>query len=316
MDRVGALPGVVAVTGANRAPFSIGFDRTAAVSSTREPCEGEACPEYPVRAVAPGYFRTMGMALAAGREFSRAETQSEVIVNQQVAERHWPDGRVLGETLRIGDRVATVVGITARTQTRSPDGERPMVYVPIGTQHFDGGLTVIARTAASPQALARPIVDAANALDPDVPLRSVKTMEERMAVQLWPFRTISWLFAICGTLALVLATLGLASVVIHAVNRRRREFGVRVSVGATPRDAVADVLRGSGRLLVPGLVAGMIVAVAGARLLQAFFVGIELSDPITYIAVALLEAATVLIACVGPAIRAARIDPVVALRSE
>ena len=316
VDRVRALPGVAAVTIADRAPFFIGFDRSVPVSSPREPCEGDACPQYPVRAVAPGYFGTMGIRLAAGREFTGAEPQSAIIVNQPLVERFWPDGGALGQTVRVGEAVATVVGITARTQTRRLDGESPTIYVPLSTRHFNGSVALMARTAGSPQLLTRPIVDAANALDPDVPLQSVKTMEERMAVQLWPFRTISWLFAICGSLALVLATLGLASVVIHAINRRRREFGVRVSVGATPRDVAVDVLRGSGRLLVPGLVAGMIVAAGGARLLQALFVGIDLTDPLAYVGVASLQAVTVLIACVGPALRAARVDPVVALRAD
>ena len=96
----------------------------------------------------------------------------------------------------------------------------------------------MARTTNAPETLVRPFTDAAQALDPNVSMLSVKTMRERMAVQLWPFRTVSWLFSICGILALVLATVGLAGVVIHAVNRRLREFGVRVSRWA-PRRAIS-----------------------------------------------------------------------------
>jgi ABC-type antimicrobial peptide transport system permease subunit len=137
-----------------------------------------------------------------------------------------------------------------------------------------------------------------------------------MAVQMWPFRTVTWLFTICGGLALVLATTGLAGVVIHAVNRRMREFGVRVSVGATPRDLVHEVLRSSAGLLLPGLASGILLAAIVARLLQAAFISVNVLNPVTYLAVALLECAIVIVASIGPALKASRVDPLIALRSE
>jgi putative ABC transport system permease protein len=141
-------------------------------------------------------------------------------------------------------------------------------------------------------------------------------MERRIDVQLWPFRTVSWLFSICGALALLLGTVGLAAVVIHAVNRRIREFGIRVSVGATPRDLAAEVLRSSARLLLPGLFTGLILAAIGARLASALFVSVNVLNPSTYLAVAALEAIIVLAASLAPAVRAARLDPLTALRSD
>jgi putative ABC transport system permease protein len=144
---------------------------------------------------------------------------------------------------------------------------------------------------------------------------AVKTMRERMAVQLWPFRTVSWLFSICGVLALVLATVGLAGVVIHGVNRRLKEFGVRVSMGATPRDLVVDVLKSSAAMLLPGLIAGTVLAAGVARLARVAFVGVDVLNPMTYLAVALLECVVVVAACIGPALRASRVDPLIALRS-
>jgi ABC-type antimicrobial peptide transport system permease subunit len=141
-------------------------------------------------------------------------------------------------------------------------------------------------------------------------------MEQRMAVQLWPFRTLSAMFTICGALALVLSVVGLAGVVVHAVNRRMREFGVRVSVGATPRDLARDVLRNGGRLLIPGLIAGIVLAAGVARLAQALFFGVDVLNPLTYALVALLQVAVVAIACMVPALRAAYVDPLLALRSD
>ncbi len=318
LARVRALPGVVDVAVADHVPFFIGFDRLTPVSSSASACEPGACQKYATLAVGPGYFKTMGIPLVAGHEFGAPGAWSEVIVNQPLARLYWPDGRGFGERLRIGDGgiTVTVVGITVKTNTRGLDREAPTLYVPLAREHFEGGLSVVARTAGPPESIIRPFAEAAEALDPNVSMLAVKTMRERMAVQLWPFRTLSWLFSICGVLALLLATVGLAGVVIHAVNRRLREFGVRMSVGATPRDLVTEVLRGSANLLLPGLVVGTLLAAAVARLLQVAFIGVNVLNPITYLAVALLECAIVAVACISPALRASRVDPLVALRSE
>jgi predicted permease len=317
-DRVRALPGVVNVAVADRAPFFIGFERLTPVAASGTACEPAACPAYATMAVGPGYFRTMGIGLSAGREFGDDRSLPEVIVNQPLARLLWPEGRGLGETLRVGTRglAGTVVGITARTQTRGLDRELPTLYLPVGRDQMEGGLTLIARTAMPPEELVRPFRDLAQSLDPDVSLRSLKPMQQRVDIQVWPFRTISWLFSVCGLLALVLATVGLAGVVIHAVSQRLREFGVRVSLGATPGRIAGEVLRGSAALLVPGLIVGTLIAAGAARLVQSAFVGIDVLDPITYVAVALVESGIVAAACLWPALRASRVDPLVALRSE
>ena len=317
LARVRALPGVAGAALAVRAPFFIGFDTVTAVSSTGASCDADACSKIATMPVGPGYFRTMGIALAAGREFGAARGLADVVINQPLAQQLWPDGQGLGRTLRIGDRglTVTVIGITGRTHTRGLDREQPTLYVPLDRNHFGGELAVVVRTSTPPDRLLKPVADAAESVDPDV-TSSVKTMRQRMDVQLWPFHTMSWVFSICGGLALILATVGLASVVIHSVNRRLREFGVRVSVGATPRDLVAEVLKGGAALLVPGLMAGTLVAAVVARLAQAIFVGVNVLNPATYLAVALLEAVVVVAACIGPALRAARVDPIVALRSQ
>jgi predicted permease len=318
LARVQALPGVTDAALADRVPFFVGFERMTAASVPGAACAPGACTQYATLAVGPGYFKTMGIALTAGREFNIDEPQPEVIVNQPLAQQLWPDGRGLGEPLRIGDRgdLAIVIGITARSLTRGLTRELPTLYVPLARNQFSGAVAVAARTATSPESLIRPITESAEAVDQSVSMLSVKTMEQRLAVQMWPFRTISWLFSICGFFALLLATVGLAGVVIHAVNRRLREFSVRVSIGATPAHLVSEVLRSSARLLLPGLIAGTIFAAIGARLVQSMFVGVNVLNPLTYLAVALLECAIVIAACLSPALRAAHVDPLVALRAE
>lgn len=315
--RVRALPGVVDVAVADRAPFFVGYDRQTIVWPADTPCEPDTCPKYPTYAVSPEYFRTMGILLLEGRELAPNRT-AEVVINDAFAQKYWPDGGAIGATLRLGleGRMATVVGVTAKTHTRGLDRQTPTLFVPIDNGRFEGEMTIVARTAAAPALLVRPFVDAATALDANVAMQNVKTMEQRMAIQLWPFRTVSWVFSICGALAVVLATVGLAGVVIHAVSRRTREFGVRMSIGATPRDLVVEVLKGSGALLLPGLAVGLLFAAGAARLAQALLVGVNVLNPLVYLGVAAMQCAIVLVACLGPALRAGRVDPLLALRGE
>lgn len=316
-ERAAALPGARAVAISDRAPFFVGFDRLTPAWPMDGTCEAGACAAWPTVAVGPGYFRTLGVGMAEGREFEREGAVAEVVVNQALAEALWPGGRALGRVLRVGEEgtAARVVGVTARLRMRGFDREAPALFVPLSRDHFEGPLTMVVRTAM-PASLVRPFTTSAQSVDPNVPLLSVKTMAQRMAVQLWPFRTTTWVFSICGGLALLLGTAGLASVVIHAVSRRRREFGVRVSVGATPRDIVSDVLAGSLGLLLPGLAVGVALAAAATRVVQAAFIGVNVLSPGVYLAVAALEGAVVVLACLGPAWRASRVDALVTLRSE
>jgi predicted permease len=316
--RAKALPGVTSAAAVDRAPFFIGFDRMTAVWPPAAPCDAASCPRLPTVAAGPGYFATMGIALVAGREFVSAGDAAEVVVNQSYAQQRWPDGAGLGQVLRLGDDgvPAVVVGITAKHHTRGLDRERPTIYVPLTSSRQRDGVTIVARTAGDPVPTARTLREAAYDLNPSVSLTAVKTMPERMAVQLWPFRTMGRMFSICGLLALVLATAGLASLVIHAVNRRMREFGLRASIGASPRDLTRHVLSDALRLFAPGVIAGVVLAAVAASLARVVFFGVNVLNPATYLAVAAIEGAIVVLACLAPARRASRVDPLIALRSE
>jgi predicted lysophospholipase L1 biosynthesis ABC-type transport system permease subunit len=208
-----------------------------------------------------------------------------------------------------------VVGVTAPHRTRGLDAERPTLYLPLNHDAYEGTLTVVAR-AVDPAAILRPMIDAAQGVDARVPVADGETMSERMRMPTWPFRTLSRVFTLCGLLALLLATAGLAASVIHAVSRRQREFGVRLSIGATPRDLAADVMRQGLWLLLPGFTIGVLIAAGVARLAQALFLGVNVLNPLTYAIVGVIECAVVLVACLGPALRASRVDPLVALRAE
>jgi putative ABC transport system permease protein len=316
-QRVLALPGIVDVAIADHAPFFVGYDRRTKVWPPHASCDDGNCRDYAVYGVSPGYFKTMGIGLAEGREFGDGST-GQVVMSGTLARTLWPNGGAIGQSVRVGEHgePLTVIGITANTRTRGLDRESPVLFVPLNESHYQRPLTLVARTAGPPIALVRDVHNAALAADANVAMAAVKTMEQQMAMPLWPFRTLTWLFSICGSLALVLATVGLAGVVIHAVNRRIREFGVRLSVGATPRDLMRDVLISSTRLLIPGVIIGLLLAAGAAQLMRVVFVGVNVLNPSTYVAVAILQTIIVAIACISPALRASRVDPLVALRSE
>lgn len=317
-DRVRALPGITDVALVDRAPFFVGYDRRATVWPPEVTCNSGNCRDYPIYGVSAGYFRTMGIAIVEGREFLSDHARGEVIINGSMARLLFPDRGALGRSVRIGAEgsTVTIVGVTGPTRTRGLDREQPVLFAPLSAGHFEHGLTLVARTAGPPVALVRAVREAAQQTDPNIAMAAVKTMEERMGVQLWPFRTLSWMFSICGGLALVLATVGLAGIVIHAVNRRVREFGVRLSVGATPRDVMREVLIGSAKMLVPGLIAGVLLAAGVAGLVRYIFIGVNVLNPATYLAVAIVQVVVVLLACLAPALRASRVDPLIALREQ
>ena len=316
LSRIKGLPGVTSAAVADRAPFFIGYDNKTEVWPDGGTCQDATCPKVSTFFAAGGYFQTMGIRIAAGREFEGRGNSAEVIVSQAFAKQQWPDGRALGETIRIGPKgaVLTVIGVTAPHSIRGLGREEAALYRRLPAS-YDGALSVVAR-AADAAAIVRPVTEAAQAIDPRVPVLSARMLSDRMSVQTWPFRTLSRVFALCGLLALLLATAGLAASVVHAVSRRTREFGVRLSIGATPRDLAADVLRQGLWLLIPGLAIGVILAAALARLAQSMFLGVNVLNPITYLIVGAIECAVVMTACLGPALRASRVDPLIALRSE
>jgi predicted permease len=314
--RLGGLPAVSGVAVADRAPFFIGSDRTSEAWPDGRPCAPGPCATYPAYAVSSTYFSTMGIPMIEGRPF--ANDEPGVVVNALLAQALWPGGSAVGRTLGLGasGRPMVVTGVTADTRTRGLDRPQPVLYRPLEAEAFEREMSFIVRGDAPAATLVRAIREAALDVDPNVAVISVRTMAERTAVQLWPFRTASALFGICGTLALILATVGLAAVILHAVGRRTREFGVRLSIGASRFDLALEAIRGGGRMLAWGLLAGMLLAALVARLARVAFYGVDTLDPTTYVIVAALHALVALVACLWPAWRASRVDPLVALRAE
>ncbi|MCC7126330.1 MAG: ABC transporter permease [Acidobacteria bacterium] len=317
--RARALPGVVDVAVADRAPFFLGADRSLTLWPDGRTCSAvEPCETVTAFAVSAGYFRTAGARLAEGQDFSAAGVAagSEVIVNGPLAWELSTDGAVIGRTLRLGvdGRPRTIVGVVAPIKMRGLDRDVPTVFLPLDAGTFAGDVALLLR-ASRPAGLTQPLLDAAYAIDSNVALR-VQTLASRLERQLWPVATLRAVFGGCALLALALATSGLASVILHAMSRRRREFALRIAVGASARDIATEVFRSGLDLLWPGLVAGLALAAATARVTRAAFVGVDVLSPTAYLLVAALLLAVALAACAIPALRSSRTAPLLALRQD
>jgi ABC-type antimicrobial peptide transport system permease subunit len=175
-------------------------------------------------------------------------------------------------------------------------------------------VTVIVRTTGDPAPLVSTVQDQVRALDALLPPGAAKTMERRMEMPLWPARTAAGFLAVCGTLALALATVGLFGLTYMTVSQRTREFGIRAALGASPRRVMGLVLREGLIVTLPGVVLGLAGAAVAGRVVASALVGVSPADPSTYAASAALQAAVALVACLLPAYRATRVDPMLALR--
>ena len=320
LPRLETLPGVTHAALGDRAPFFVGFPNTSEVPAEGEDCSVVACRTFSYYAAGRGYFDALGLSLIAGRAFTDQDLASgrQAVVGATMAAELWPEGGAVGQWFRDG-RVGVprqVVGVVA--DVRHPTaalGTTPAFYRPLGADALADRVTIVIRTAGDPRLAAAPILQQLHALDADLPV-DVRTMRQRMEIPLWPSRTAAGFLSVCGALALALATVGLFGVTYRAVRQRTREFGVRVALGATPRRLIALVLRDGLMLTLPGVAAGIVAALLGARVVANALVGISPADPLIYGMTALIQALVALAACALPARIAMAADPVIALRQE
>lgn len=324
VERVRALPGVERVALGDRVPFYVGFPKTTRASADGTDCATTDCRNVYVYGIGPGYMAALGVPVVAGEEFSPqlatlTDRTDSVLVSRKLAERLWPGRSAVGEWIREGKdgRQLRVIGVAADVNHhRLGETPREYLYRPLLASEYADAVTVIVRTTGDPAPLVSTIQDQVHALDALLPPGSAKTMERRMEMPLWPARTAAGFLAVCGTLALVLATVGLFSLTYMTVSQRTREFGIRAALGASPRRVMGLVLREGIVLTLPGVALGLAGAAVAGRLAASGLVGVSPIDPSTYAASAALQAAVALAACLLPAYRATRVDPMLALRVE
>jgi putative ABC transport system permease protein len=289
---------------------------------------GETRPTVTSLVVSEDYFDILGLPLSQGRALTRedGEPGSEVaIVNERFAELHFAGGDALGRRLRLvsGEPAPadapwlTVVGVAPNVRQRDIQEREtdPVVYRPLRSAP-GRALTLLVRAEGDPAAATASVRETMQTVEPDVPLADVMSMDERLALSRWPFRVFGTLFALFAAIALTLSAVGIYSITASSVSQRTREFGIRASLGAEPRTISWLALRRVLGYLLVALPVGGAGAYAVGRLLRSLLVQTTPGDPLTLGAVVLVMMAVAVMASLWPARRAARIDPMVALRNE
>lgn len=272
--------------------------------------------------VSPGYFKTLSIPILVGRDFEATDTATApvvAIVNRAMAERFWPGQNAVGKILKnIGaeSQPAEIVGVVGDVRYRSlRTPAAPMVYV-TPAQRYMPSMTLVVRTTGDPGAVLPELTAVVSRLNNKLPLFAVSTLREKLGVSLAQERMIAGLFSAFGLLALLLAAIGLYAVVSHATQRRTREFGIRMALGAARREVLSLVLSRGVMLTVVGLIFGLACATGLARLITSLLFGVSPADPVTFAGIVILLGGISLLACGIPAMRATRVDPTDALRYE
>jgi putative ABC transport system permease protein len=334
LERLRSVPGVRSAAIARALPMTGKLE----IGDWSFVLEGQAAsPPLPTdwrpadwQVVSPGYFATMGIPVRQGRDFAASDrlgAPGAIIINRTLARQVWPEGDALGRRVLLGGGGAdsvwrTVVGIVDDVRHRglaaSPRPEMFLPYgqFPAGTGTVPPSMHVVLRAAGDPAALAKALGAAVAGLDPDVPLSGVQTMETAMGSWAAERRLIMLLVSGFAVVALVLGSVGIYGVMAHLVTQREREIGVRMALGALPGQILRLVVSQSAWLVGAGIAAGTVGALAATRVLGSLLFQVRPTDPLTFLATALVLIAAAAGATLVPALRAIRTDPAHALRSE
>jgi putative ABC transport system permease protein len=324
LDRVRALPGVAGASLVSDPPLS-GLNSAVFYSAEGQTAtNAQTMPRAYVHRVLPDFFTTMGMPLRHGRTFLDSEltpTSRVVVASEHVVTRFWPGQDPIGKRLKVGTPAAqnpwlTIVGVVGEVKYRAlPDNPTtdPDLYFPFVDQADQ--VSMIVRTIGDPAALVRSVRQAIRDVDPNIPVFGVFTMTDRIADQTAQVRFTTWVMTVFAAMALLLSAIGLYGVMAYLVSQRTREVGIRMALGATPQEIVRLIVGRGARLIGAGVLVGVIASVALQRVMGALIYRASVLDGLTAAAVLTLAAAG-LLACYLPARRAARVDPLDALRAE
>ncbi|HEY4133531.1 MAG TPA: ABC transporter permease, partial [Gemmatimonadaceae bacterium] len=323
--RLQTLPGVQSVGIADAIPFDGAGNNFSFIVRGRSYPRASDQPSTEVRVVTPGFFPALRVPLVRGRVLAEGDSPGAprvLVVNQTFANRFFPGENVIGQAIRLGwgndpkDAMSQIVGVVGDVQSDALGADpSPTVYASY-MQYPQHTVSLLLRTHAPPASLAPPVRSVVRELDRELPVYSVQSMDERVAASVGPQRFYATLIAIFAGVALVLAAVGLYGVIAYAVSQRTHELGVRVALGATTDRIAAMVVREGLALTALGLVVGIIGSIAAGRLIATLLYGVSARDPFTLIGVAVALGIVATLASWLPARRAARVDPLVAMRGD
>jgi len=322
LERTSAIPGVRAVGLTQRVPFTRGNPQNIVIAEGHEPKKGEPRVVSNVRQVTPDYFAAMGTPILEGRVFTAMDGPGAprvVVVDETFARRYWPNAEAVGKRVaNAGDTTAnrwrTIIGVVPNVRHESL-GETPslQVYEPFA-QRTPWTMYIVVRGALSPQSLLPAVRAQVATVDPEVPLFDIRTMEEAVSRSLSTRRLTNALLTAFAVAAFVLAAIGIYGVISIGVAARTREFGVRLALGAQPRNLLRLVVGQGAWLAGAGIVVGLIGATWVVRFLRTLLYGVSAFDIPTFLGATGLLAVVAVAACVIPARRATRVAPAVVLR--
>jgi putative ABC transport system permease protein len=323
VDRMRAVPGVKSVGASSAPPLGGHWGNFWEAEGNAPLGPNDKNPVVLQVVVTPGYFDAIGMTFLAGGPFQVQDADLKsirgVVVNETFARHYWPGANPIGKRVRTnggtGDWIQ-VVGLTRDEKHYGLDQEmKPSVFLPLrGVPR--SSMSIVLRGAIEPQMLTAPAREVLRRMDPDLPMFDIRTMTERLDQSLWAPRAYSWLFGAFAIIAVVLAAAGIYGVVSYAVGQRTREIGIRMALGAQPRQVMREILTSGMLMVLLGMILGVAGALAAVRLLQTLLFGVSARDPWIYAAVLLGVACVGLLANLVPARRAASVDPMRALHFE
>jgi predicted permease len=322
--RIGALPGVTSVASAYMHPLDGGWESSFVIRGVFEPPEGER-PEARLRPVTPGYFRTVGTRLLKGRDISssdRAGAPGVVVVNESFERTFFPDGDALGHTVVKGAWWESlpgefeIVGVVADVKMDGFTESVPTALYFSHPQFPFSDMNLVVGASVDPGTLLGAIREQVWAIDSGLPIEGVETLTQIRSAEVGPERFRTTLVGLFAAVALLLSAIGIYGVLSYSVAQRTREVGLRMSLGARAPDVLQLVIRQGMGLALGGLILGGFLAFLATGLLQSLLFEVSPTDPVTFATVTLLLAGVALLACVVPAVRATRVDPLVALRAE
>jgi len=325
INRTQALPGVTSASAIIPLPLSGDRYGISFQIEGRPVAKGEE-PSADFFGVHSNYFKTMGIHLLQGRDFSERDDKKApavIIVNQAFANKYFPGEDAIGKHIKPGistdeDKpvMREIIGVVADVKNRNLSTEmRPGYFLPVTQMPFTQ-MTVVVKTSGDPHALIAAVRREVAQMDPEIPAYSIKTMEEYIAATVATPRFNTTLLAIFAAVALVLTVVGLYGVMSYSVAQRTNEIGIRMALGAQTKDVLRLIVSQGLTLLVIGLGVGLLGAFAATRLLASLLFGVKTKDPVTFAVVALVLTVIALVACYIPARRAARVDPLEALRHD
>ncbi|HXN47514.1 MAG TPA: ABC transporter permease [Bryobacteraceae bacterium] len=319
-DRLEGAPGIVGVSYADRIPLGFGLGPSSDLEiQGYVPRQGENMVVSRNR-VGPGYFATLRIPVLEGREFTShddAAAQPVIVINQTFARRFLGSANPVGRKVRAWDTWLTVIGLVrdGKYYTLS-EAPRPYFFVPFEQRPTDNPIDFYVRTRGNPDDALKALRREAAAIDPEVGAFEAMPLADYIAAPLFPQKVAASLLSVLGALSLLLAAVGLYSVMAYAVSQRRNEIGIRMALGARVNDVLAMVMRQGLLLTAAGLAAGLVVALAAARLIGDMLVNVSAFDPLIFIAAVAFLGAIALLASYLPARRATKVDPMTALRCE